>query len=109
MCMHVDFPCLRSGISALTIVSCCLFDPCGMAMCLKRNFVPAAASLQLLSAAMQDLGQQTETEALMVAAVHAATLLRKAQKQAYAQKHRSMVASDVMHALADVVDDSWPR
>lgn len=57
----------------------------------------------------QELAPADETAALASAAVSAATVLRQAQRRAFEQHHRSMVASDVLHALEDVVEASWPR
>lgn len=53
-------------------------------------------------------GGKNETELLIEAALAAAELVRVAQKQAYAERGRSMVASDMLHALHNAVASSWP-
>jgi hypothetical protein len=49
-----------------------------------------------------------ETMLLIEATVNAAELVRVAQARAFEKRGRSMVASDVMNALHEAVEECWP-
>ena len=48
-----------------------------------------------------------ESLLFMEAALHAAELVRDAQRQAYEKRGRSMVASDVLHCVQPAVAGQW--
>lgn len=49
-----------------------------------------------------------ESSLYVEAALHAAELVRVAQRLAFAQRGRSMVASDMLNSLKDAVESEWP-
>lgn len=49
-----------------------------------------------------------ESMLLIEATVSAAELVRVAQARAFERRGRSMVASDVMNALQEAVEECWP-
>jgi NAD(P)H-hydrate repair Nnr-like enzyme with NAD(P)H-hydrate dehydratase domain len=53
-------------------------------------------------------GSQDELACFMDAALNAAELVRLAQSKAYQERGRSMVASDMLHALQPAVAAAWP-
>lgn len=56
---------------------------------------------------MQGLVAEEEQECMKQAVVHACELVRNAQEIAFGERGRSMVASDIVHALHLAVQRCW--